>query len=67
MTADIVEKIRVGDPLTDEELDEAIAFYGQLESGLRLLGPTYHLAWIEVQRVLYQLQSYRHNRDSYGT
>jgi hypothetical protein len=67
MTADVIEKIRVGDHLTDEELDEAIAFYGQMESGLRLLGPTFHLAWAEVQRVLYQLQSYRHNRDSYGT
>ena len=63
MTADVIEKILVGDPLTDEELDEAIAFYGQLESSLRLLGPTYHLAWIEVQRVYHALRGYRYHRD----
>jgi len=63
MTADLIEKIRVGDHLTDEELDEAIAFYGQLESGLRLLGPTFHLAWVEVQRVYHALRGYRHHRD----
>lgn len=64
MTAEIVEKIRVGDPLTDEELNDAIDFYGRMESGLRLLGPHYHLAWVDVQRVYHELRSYRHHRDN---
>jgi hypothetical protein len=63
MTPELIEKLRVGDHITDEELNTALAFYGQMGSGLRLLGPTFHLAWAEVQRVLYQLQSYRDHRD----
>ena len=65
MTPEIVEKVRVGDGLSDAELNTALSFYGQLESGLRLLGPTFHLAWAEVQRVLHMLESYKHNRDAY--
>jgi hypothetical protein len=63
MTADLIEKILIGDPLSDLELDEAIEFYGKMESGLRLLGPHYHLAWIQVQRVLDTLQGYKRYRD----
>jgi hypothetical protein len=65
MTPEIVEKVRVGDGLSDAELNTALAFYGQMESGLRLLGPRFHLAWAEVQRVHDMLRSYRHNRESY--
>jgi hypothetical protein len=65
MTPEIVEKVRVGDGLSDAELNTALSFYGQLEAGLRLLGPRFHLAWAEVQRVLHMLESYKHNRDAY--
>lgn len=63
MTAKLIEKILVGDPLSDLELDESIEFYGRMESGLRLLGPHYHLAWTQVQRVLDTLQGYRSYRE----
>ena len=65
MTPATIEKIRVGDHLTDTELDDAIEFYGRMESGLRMLGPHYHLAWVEVQRGYNALRSYRHHRDEY--
>lgn len=64
MTAQIIHKIIVGDPLSDDELNAAISFYGQMEAGLRLLGPKYHLAWAEVQRTYSSLQLYRINRDN---
>jgi len=64
VTAEIAHKIRVGDPLSDDELNDAIEFYGRMESGLRLLGPHYHLAWVEVQRTYEALRSYRHHRDN---
>jgi hypothetical protein len=63
MTAEIIKKIRVGDPLSDLELEEAIEFYGRMESGLSLLGTHYYLAWIEVQRVYDALRGYRRYRD----
>ena len=65
MTTEIIAKFRVGDPLTDEELDDAIASYARMESGLRIPGPHYHLEWVEVQRVYDALRSYHHHRDEH--
>jgi hypothetical protein len=50
--------------LSAEELDEAIVFFGTLETGLRLLGPHYHLAWQEVQRTWMALRGFRTLRDA---
>ena len=62
MTAEIIRKIRDGDRLSDAELNEAIDFYGRMEDGLRLLGPHFHLARVEVQRTHNTLQTYRYHR-----
>jgi hypothetical protein len=62
MTTELVEKIRIGDPLSDQELDDAIEFYSKMKSGLRLLGPHYYLPWVEVQRVFETLIGYRNYR-----
>lgn len=55
----LLHKIQAGDPLSDEELDEGVSFFGRLEADLRLLGPHYHLAWQEVHRTWMMLRGYR--------
>ena len=50
--------------MSDDELNDAIEFYGRLETSLRLLGPHFHLAWVEIQRTYDALRSYRHHRDN---
>lgn len=60
----IIAKIQDGDRLSDDELNVALEFYGQMEKGLRLLGPHYHLPWAAVRRVHDELQSYRQSRDA---
>jgi hypothetical protein len=64
MTPAIIAKIQEGDRLTDDELNVALEFYSQMEKGLRLLGPHYHLPWAAVRRVHDELQSYRLSRDA---
>lgn len=52
--------------LSTEELDEAIVFFGTLETGLRLLGPLYHLAWQNVHRTWRTLRGLRSLRGEYA-
>lgn len=59
---EILEKIASGDGLNDFQLDKAIEFYTQMEQGLRLLGPHYHLAWVPVMHTLDALQGYKRAR-----
>ncbi len=63
MTREIIEKISSGDHLTDEELDEAIIFYGRIETDIRLLGEKFFLPWAEVRRVYDTLRGYRYHRN----
>jgi hypothetical protein len=62
MTTEIIEKIRVGYPLSEQELNDAIEFYDKMRSGLRLLGTHYYLAWAEITRVYETLIGYRNYR-----
>lgn len=62
MTREIIETIEYGNRLTDGELDEAIRFYSRMEEGLRLLGPTFHLAWRPVHDTLQRLREMRRAR-----
>ena len=51
----IIEKIRIGDSINDEELKIALKFYTELEQNLKLLGEKFHFAWRSVydtQRML---------------
>jgi len=55
---DLIEKVHRGDALTDAELDRAVSFYGQMQAGLDLLGPHFHLARMEVTRTYEALCMY---------
>jgi len=58
----LLEKIEVGDHITDKELREAIAFYGDLAESLDCLGKEYNLAKRPIREVLYRLQGYEQVR-----
>jgi hypothetical protein len=62
MTKELLAKIENGDGLTDEELETALGFYTDLEGKLRLLGPKFHLAWVEVLRTQQALASFKFHR-----
>lgn len=63
MTEEILEKIAVGDGLSDEELEIAIRFYSRLEADLKLLGAEYRLAWRPVMFRLRELEGYKASRE----
>ena len=60
----IVEKIRVGDGITDEELDEAITLYVRLTCDLEILGPHFHLVLVSVHNTLARLTDYKKSREA---
>jgi hypothetical protein len=55
----LIEKIEFGDPITDKELRDAIAFYGDLVESLDCLGKEYNLAKRPVREILYRLQGFQ--------
>jgi hypothetical protein len=60
--SEIIEKIRVADPINDEELKKALVFYSDLEEKLRLLGERFHFAWRSAFDTLHTLQGYEQAR-----
>lgn len=62
ISKELVEKIRVGDPITDDELDQAIEFYETMTTGADVLGSTFYLFWWECRRTLDRLYGYREAR-----
>jgi hypothetical protein len=58
----IYVKVQKGDPLTDEEVDEGVKFFEDLDRRLIQLGPEFHLAWNEAARVARTLRSYQKAR-----
>ena len=62
LTPDVVRKIEVGDALTDGELLGALAHYGDLAKNLLVLGPKFHLAFCECNRVAEALRGYANHR-----
>jgi len=59
MTAELIRKIRAGDALSDVELENAYRFFEHLVNDLFLLGPQFHLAWVECNRTMIQLDQFR--------
>lgn len=59
----LLEKIEFGDHITDKELRDAIAFYGDLVESLDCLGKEYNLTKRPVREVLYRLQGFQIVRD----
>ncbi len=62
LTKEVIEKIQVGDSLTDLELNYAIKFYGDLTKMLWVLGPEFKHAWREVDRIHDALQYFAEAR-----
>jgi hypothetical protein len=59
----IIKKIKHGDGLSDQELDQALEFFKDMETGLDLLGPTFHHAWKECYNIEIMLKGFKEARD----
>lgn len=62
----INEKYLAGDYLDDNELLELLSFYERLERDTKILGPHFHLAWIEIRKHLDQLEGFYKSRPPSG-
>lgn len=62
LTPEVVRKIEVGDALTDGELLGALVHYDDLAKNLLVLGPKFHLAFCECNRVAESLRGYVSHR-----
>jgi len=60
---EIIDKINIGDALSDSELDRALTFYASLENDLKLLGNHFHHAWFDVFQTFERLKSYKRARN----
>ena len=58
----IYEAVLAGDPITDGEIDYAIAFFTRVRGDLAGLGPVFHLASTEAARVLQRLEGFKEAR-----
>lgn len=59
----VLEKVRVGDGLTDVELDMMLDFYEDLSVKLQALGPKYQLAWHPVYMTCQTLKDFKAVRE----
>ena len=53
-----LDAVKVG-ILTDEQLDEALKHYRDLEKNLKCHGEIYHLCWFNVYMTLHTLEGYK--------
>ncbi len=60
--SEIIGKIKMGDPINDDELKKALEFYNDLEEKLKLLGERFHFAWRNVFDTQHMLQGYAQAR-----
>lgn len=59
---EILDKIYIGDGLSNSELNTAINFYRELVESLECLGNEFKLAWKEAFRILRDLESFQYHR-----
>jgi predicted nucleic acid-binding protein len=59
VTATVYQALRRGDSIPDRDLDTAIQELLPAVNLLRLLGPTFHLAWKELFESLTLMQGYQ--------
>jgi len=57
-----IEKFENGDSLSDTELKDLIVFYSDLEEKLKLLGPKYHLFFLDVFYKVDTFKSFERSR-----
>lgn len=58
-----LESVNIG-ILTDEQLDEALSHYKNLEENLKCHGELYHLCWKDVYVTLITLKQFEESRKS---
>lgn len=58
----ILERLRMGDHVNDQELAKAIAFYDELEWKLSALGKEYELARRPIFQKLWEMREWQENR-----
>lgn len=58
ITAKLVNKINMGDRISNKELLEAITHYREVEKLLSPMGERYHLTRVDITRTLYRLEDY---------
>lgn len=54
----IIEKIRTGAALSNQELNDAFEFYTELEEALDILGSEFRLPWKEVMHAKERLRMF---------
>ena len=58
----LIEDIKLGNPIMDEELEAAIEFYGGLVESLDCLGLEYKLPANDARNTLYRLEGFKEAR-----
>lgn len=58
----IIQKIQLGDSLTNTELNLAIEFYTITSKNVKLLGAKYHLFYVDLIHTLDRLEGYKASR-----
>jgi hypothetical protein len=61
ITKETLEAVNVG-ILTDEQLDEALKHYRELEKNLQCHGELYRLCWKDVYMTLHTLEGFKQSR-----
>lgn len=61
ISKETLEAVNVG-ILTDEQLDEALVHYRDLEKNLKCHGELYRLCWKDVYLTLHVLEGYKESR-----
>lgn len=61
ISKETLEAVNLG-ILTDEQLNEALTHYRNLEKNLYCHGELYHLCWRHVNMTLYTLENYKASR-----
>ena len=63
----LYEKVLDGDPMSDNELEQALEFFTRIERDLQALGPRFHLSFAEANRVLRTLRQQHTSRSGKET
>lgn len=59
---ELIKKFKIGDPISDSELDTLIKHYSLLEKGLEYHGQIFFLTWKECFHDLKRLEDYKQAR-----
>lgn len=65
ITKALYSKLRVGDPINDEELDDALEYYSNIKAAIEAaeyIPPEYKLFMTDVHSKVMQLESYKKAR-----